>query len=81
MLDDLMDPEVGVAVAATAAVLSSRVRHWLHQGAVYGVAGALLAGDALGALGKGVARGVKERMAEGGAEADAAQGSAAGEGG
>lgn len=58
-LDDFVDPEVGAAVAATTIVLSSRARRWLHQGAVYGIAGVLTAGDALVSFGRGVQRGAR----------------------
>jgi hypothetical protein len=46
---DYLDSEVAVAVAVTAAVFSPRVRGVLRRGAVYGVAGALMAGDAISA--------------------------------
>jgi hypothetical protein len=58
-VEDFAESEVGVAVAATALVLSSRVRHVLHRGTVYGLAGALVAGDALLAFGRGLTRGVR----------------------
>lgn len=56
-LDDFKKPEVAITAAAAAAVLSPTVRHVVHRGAVYGVAGVLLAGRTLGAAGRGVARG------------------------
>jgi len=56
-LDDYIESEVAVAIAATAAVLSPRVRGVLRKGAVYGVAGVLVAGDALGQFARGAARG------------------------
>jgi hypothetical protein len=46
-LEDYLESEVVVAVAATAAVLSPRVRGVLRRGAVYGLAGVLRAGDAI----------------------------------
>ncbi len=46
-VEDFLEPEVAVAVAVTAAVLSPRVRGVLRRGLVYGVAGVLKAGDAL----------------------------------
>jgi hypothetical protein len=59
-LEDFVESEVAVAVAATAAVLSPRVRRLAHSGAVYGLAGALIAADAVTATARGVGRGVQE---------------------
>ena len=56
-MEDWMDSEVAVAVAATAAVLSPRFRRVLRRGAVYGVAGVLKATDVATATARGVARG------------------------
>jgi hypothetical protein len=56
-LDDWLDSEVAVAVAATAAVLSPGFRRVLRRGAVYGVAGVLKATDVATAAARGVARG------------------------
>ena len=53
-LDDYLEAEVGIAVAATAALLSPRVRKFLRRGAVLGVAGALMAGDVIVSFAKGV---------------------------
>ena len=58
-LDDYVSSEVAVAVAATAAVLSPRARRLMRRGAVYGLAGALMAGDAVSAFARGVTRGVQ----------------------
>jgi len=58
-LDDFFESEVAVAVAATAALFSPRVRGTLRQGAVYGLAGVLTAGDAVGTFVRGVGRGVQ----------------------
>jgi cell division septation protein DedD len=44
-LEDFIEPEVGVAVAVTAAVASPKVRQTLRKGAVYGLAGLLIARD------------------------------------
>jgi hypothetical protein len=59
-MDDYMESEVAVAVAATAAVLSPPVRRVLRRGAVYGLAGAIMAGDAVSSFARGAARGVKD---------------------
>jgi hypothetical protein len=65
-LDDFVEPEVGMAVAVTAAVatvaLSSTVRGWLRKGAVYGLAGVLMAKDRV----TGMARTVRERASHDG---------------
>jgi hypothetical protein len=65
-LDDFVEPEVGVAVAVTAAVatvaLSSTVRGWLRKGAVYGLAGVLVAKDRV----TDMARTVRGRASQGG---------------
>lgn len=62
-IDDYLESQVGVAVAATAAVLSPRARAVLRRGAVYGLAGALKAGDVVAATARGTARGVRDRGA------------------
>jgi hypothetical protein len=56
-LDDYLDSEVAVAVAATAVALSPRARRVLRRGAVYGVAGVLKATDVATAAARGIARG------------------------
>ena len=58
-VDDLFESQVGVAVAATAALFSPRARSVMRRGAVYGLAGALKAGDAVSSAARGVARGVR----------------------
>ena len=57
-LDDFLDSEVAVAVAATAVAMSPRARRLVRRGAVYGVAGALKATDVVTAAARGVAHGV-----------------------
>lgn len=56
-LEDYLDSEVAVAVAATAVALSPRARRVLRRGAVLGVAGVLKATDVATAAARGVARG------------------------
>lgn len=63
-VEDYLEPEVAVAVAITAAVASPRAREVMRKGAVYGIAGVLKAGDALGAFGRGVGRGAQQAMQE-----------------
>ena len=58
-----MGSEVAVAVAVTAVVLSPPARRVLRRGAVYGLAGALRAGDAIAAFARGAARGAQETTA------------------
>jgi hypothetical protein len=47
-------------VAVTAAIASPRARRVMRQGAVYGVAGILKAGDTLGVFARGVGRGAQQ---------------------
>jgi hypothetical protein len=60
-LEDWLESEVAVAVAATTVVLSPRARRLVRRGAVYAVAGALKASDLVTAAARGVAQGVSER--------------------
>jgi hypothetical protein len=59
-LDDMMQTEVGVAAAAVAAVASPRARYVLRRGAVYGLAGAMKAGDVAFGVARGAVRGAAE---------------------
>ena len=59
-LDDYFESEVVVAVAATAAIMSPRARKLLRRGAVYGLAGALMAGDAVSSVARNIAPGVQQ---------------------
>ena len=68
-LDDYLESEVAIAVAATAVALSPRVRRLVRRGAVYGVAGALKATDVVTAAARGVASGVSSQ-GEGAAPTD-----------
>ena len=69
-LDDFVEPEVGIAVAVTAAVTaavaSPPVRNVLRRGAVYGLAGLLVAGDKIAALARSAAQGAREAAASAG---------------
>jgi hypothetical protein len=57
-LEDFWEPEVavtaGVVAAVAAAVASPRVRRVMRQGAVYGLAGLMIAGDRIAAAARGV---------------------------
>ncbi len=69
-IDDYLEPEVGVAVAVSAVIFSPPVRRVARRGAVYGLAGIMMAGDALASLAGGIGRGVRQvapAMAVGGA--------------
>jgi len=61
--DDFMESEVAIAVAATATLLSPRARRVLRSGAVYGLAGALIAGDAVSSVVRGAGRGAQQTAA------------------
>jgi len=76
-LDDFLDSEVAVAVAATAVAFSPGARRLVRRGAVLGVAGALKATDVVTAAARGVASGVSspgetDTTTDGRAEASAA---------
>ena len=45
--EDFLAPEVGITAAVVAAIFSPRARKLIRQGAVYGMAGLLVAGDAI----------------------------------
>jgi hypothetical protein len=61
--DDLLEPEVLIAVGVTAAVMSPPVRHVLRKGVVYGLAGAMMLGDKIAAAARGVAHGAQNMAA------------------
>jgi hypothetical protein len=81
-LDDFVESEVAIAVAATATLLSPRVRRVLRGGAVYGLAGALIAGDAVASVARGAGHGAQQAAASAGGvvreASDAASGVARG---
>lgn len=77
-LEDFVDSEVGIAIAATAVALSPQVRGVVRKGLVYGLAGALMAGDALGSLARGVGRGASAAATATATAARAGQTAAAG---
>ncbi len=70
-IDEYFESEVVVAVAATAVALSPRARRLLRRGVVYGLAGALTAGDAIASFGRATARGVQDATATAPAPMDA----------
>ena len=62
-IEEYFESEVVVAVAATAVALSPRARRLLRRGVVYGLAGALTAGDAIASFGRATARGAQDATA------------------
>ena len=58
-VEDFLEPEVAVTAAVTAVVFSPKGRKFLRRGAVYGLAGLLMAGDALSSLARGVGEGAQ----------------------
>ena len=59
-LEDYLEPEVAVTAVVTAAVFSPRARKVIRRGLVYGMAGALIAGDAIASFARSVGQGVQE---------------------
>src|SRR5579883_3345384 len=59
-IEDYLEPEVVVAVALTAAVSSPTVRGLLRRGAVYAMAGLMVAGDAATTAARGISRGAQQ---------------------
>lgn len=75
-LEDYMESEVAVAVAATAAMLSPRARHMARRGLVYGVAGVIKAADTVSSAARGVAHEAQSAFAhdgQGAGEQEAAE--------
>jgi hypothetical protein len=62
--DDLLEPEVLIAVGVTAALMSPPVRKVLRKGLVYGLAGMLTLGDKLAAAARDVSQGAQNLAAE-----------------
>jgi hypothetical protein len=62
--DDYVNAETGLMGAATAAAVSPRARELLRRGAVYGLAGAMRAGDVVAAAARGAVRGARESIAQ-----------------
>jgi hypothetical protein len=64
-LDDFVGSEVGIAVAATAVLMSPKARGFVRRGAVYGLAALIKAGDAAGGVARGAAAGAQQMAAQG----------------
>jgi hypothetical protein len=71
-VEDYIESPVAMAVAATAVVLSPRVRGVVRKGAVYGVAGAMKAADAVTSAARDVAGEARTTADENGQPAAAA---------
>jgi hypothetical protein len=63
-IDDYVNAETGLLTAATAAAVSPRARELMRRGAVYGIAGAMRAGDVVAAAARGAVRGARESIAQ-----------------
>jgi hypothetical protein len=59
-LDDYIEPEVAIAVAVTAAVASPPVRKVLRRGLVYGLAGAMIAGEKIAGAARQLAQSTQQ---------------------
>ncbi|GAC1403574.1 MAG: hypothetical protein NVSMB49_21210 [Ktedonobacteraceae bacterium] len=71
-LEDYLEPEVAVTAVVVAAVFSPRARQIIRRGAVYGLAGIMVAGDALASAGRSIGRGVQAAAAAAAQSATAA---------
>jgi hypothetical protein len=58
-LEDYLEPEIAVTAAVTAALFSPRGRQILRRGAVYGIAGAMIVGDAVTSFARSVGQGFR----------------------
>jgi hypothetical protein len=63
-LDDLLEPEVLIAVGVTAALMSPQARAVMRKGIVYGLAGILTLGDKLKTMAQDVSQGAQNLAAE-----------------
>jgi hypothetical protein len=59
-LEDYLEPEIAVTAVVAAAIFSPGARRLIRRGAVYGMAGVLIAGDAVTSLAQSVGRGVQQ---------------------
>lgn len=72
-LEDYMQPEVAVTAVVTAAVFSPRARRVMRRGLVYGMAGAMIAGDAITSFARSLGQGVQEAGAPAASAAQSAK--------
>jgi hypothetical protein len=61
--EDFVEPEIAVTAAVTAAVFSPRARKVIRKGLVYGMAGALAAGDILASFARSIGQGCQQASA------------------
>lgn len=59
-MDEFLEPQVAAAAAIAAVIASPKLRGFLRKGAVYGLAGALIAGDAVSSFARGVGQGLQQ---------------------
>jgi hypothetical protein len=59
-LEDYLEPEVAVTAVVTAAVFSPKARSWMRRGLIYGMAGVLIAGDAVTSFARSVGQGAQQ---------------------
>ena len=59
-LEDYLEPEIAVTAAVTAAVFSKRGRQILRRGAVYSIAGLMIAGDAVTSFARNIGQGIRQ---------------------
>lgn len=81
--ENFISPEVGITAAVVAAVASPPVRKVVRRGAVLGVAGVLMAGDAITSFARGLGQGasaVGSQVAQGGHDGQGASGASTGDG-
>lgn len=69
--EEFVTPQVGIVAAAVAVVASPQVRNVVRKGAVFGLAGVLMAGDAVTSFARGVGQGA-QRVAQGASQAGGA---------
>lgn len=61
--EDFLEPEVGIAAAVVAAIAAPPVRKVVRRGAVLGLAGIMMAGDAVASFAHGIGEGA-QRVAQ-----------------
>jgi hypothetical protein len=64
-LEDFLEPEIAIVAAVTATVFSPRARNLLRRGAVYGLAGALIAGDAVTSFARNIGHSFQQATTSG----------------
>lgn len=58
--EDFVEPEIAVTAAVAAAVFSPRARKVIRKGLVYGMAGAIAAGDMVTSFARSIGQGVQQ---------------------